>query len=309
MTGADVAGVEPRPVSLLRRIKTEFPLTILVEAAYRIKATMSAEQWPNWCFIPRNVWVNIIDEFRKGYLDREENLPMVMQSHVLCTWRYGQGIYEFDPELLAALTDSNAPGKLPADVLLRLPEWCIYVPTSGLTFYGHELYGFFASLDYTGMDVDDHDVPCLEITADTSDGLLSVPLPIDNCTIPEAFERVVAFYRRYADDGGMMNIDSVDFELLEKNIQPLISLLLYLCSDAPEIENRKTPGTSPFRVQAKKVKGGFKWFPAAGPTVWSVGVEIGETLRKAGYSGGGGSKAGHHKRPHIRLVSCKRHFI
>ena len=292
---------ELRPIQHLRRIKAALPnLSEMVEAAYKIKAVTPAEEWPSWCFIPRNVWVGCIIESREdGYLDKPENLRLVMQSHILCAWRYGQGIYEFDPELLAALVDSDAPGKLPANVLMRLPEWCIYVPVSGLKFYKHELYGFFASLDFAFLDVDSGAVPCLNITEDTSNGLLSTPLPLTNCTISEAFEKVTTFYKKHKGEGVMKDVDNVDFPLLAEDIKPLISILLYLCSNAPEIDNKRKPGTSPFRIQQKRVKGGLKWFPADGPTVWSVGTEIGETLRNAGYSAPG-TDTGHSKRPHLR---------
>jgi hypothetical protein len=89
-------------------------------------------------------------------------------------------------------------------------------------------------------------------------------------------------------------------KIVKKNIEdltPIISLLMYLCSDAPEIDHSRTPGLSPFRAHAKTVKGKIKMFPASTPHIWTVGAKSAEKLRGMGY---GGAREGHRKRPHLR---------
>jgi hypothetical protein len=64
-------------------------------------------------------------------------------------------------------------------------------------------------------------------------------------------------------------------------INLMISLLLYLCSEEPEIDNAREPNTSPGRPRPIKTKKGWRLFPAHKPRVWTVGAGIGEQLRKA----------------------------
>ena len=70
-----------------------------------------------------------------------------------------------------------------------------------------------------------------------------------------------------------------------------MSLVLYLCSDKPEIDNLRQPGKVPARPKPKKVKGGMTLFPPQQLTVWEVGRSLGQALRNAAaqkqeYAGG-----------------------
>ena len=60
-------------------------------------------------------------------------------------------------------------------------------------------------------------------------------------------------------------------------VAQLLSLLLWLCSEAPEIGS----GSSPTNPLPKKTRKGIRFFPADQPKVWNVGVRIGAELRKA----------------------------
>lgn len=60
-----------------------------------------------------------------------------------------------------------------------------------------------------------------------------------------------------------------------KELNPIISMLLYLCSYFPEIDDARVPGMSPHRVEPVKIKKGFRLFLASAPRVWAVGIEIG----------------------------------
>src|SRR5690606_8718894 len=42
----------------------------------------------------------------------------------LAAWRMTQGIYRIDPALYDALITTDLAGDIPANVLMRLPEWC-----------------------------------------------------------------------------------------------------------------------------------------------------------------------------------------
>ncbi|WP_322071936.1 hypothetical protein [Paraburkholderia bannensis] len=44
-----------------------------------------------------------------------------------------QGIYRIDPADYPALIATVLTGEIPAEILMCMPEWCIYVETPGLT--------------------------------------------------------------------------------------------------------------------------------------------------------------------------------
>lgn len=197
----------------------------------------------------------------------------VMQIAAIGAWRYGQGIYRFDPELLPALLDSPVSGSLPSEVLYRLPEWSIYVETPGMCWMDAQLFGFWAHLEW---DRDKERVE-LRFLFDCDNGLIGQPLHLGNWTITEAVDRVFSEAKKqpgYTFTPGLIEKTAEDFN-------PIISMLLYLCSDSPEIDDARVPGTSPHRAEPKKTKKGLRLFPAPAPRVWAVGTEIGGQLRSA----------------------------
>lgn len=61
-------------------------------------------------------------------------------------------------------------------------------------------------------------------------------------------------------------------------LAPLVSLLLFLCSQREEVG---VEGHRPGNPAAKRTKKGWRWFPADKLTTWDVGVRIGAALRRA----------------------------
>ena len=65
-----------------------------------------------------------------------------------------------------------------------------------------------------------------------------------------------------------------------QKVCPLLSLLLYLCAEEPDISGH-IPGTYPQYPRPKKTKKGLKLFPPDKPCIWNVGQEQGKKLREA----------------------------
>ncbi|MFL9999371.1 hypothetical protein PQR34_49145, partial [Paraburkholderia sediminicola] len=79
---------------------------------------------------------------------RVGNVPGVTVN-VLATlagWRVTQGVYRFDPTLYNALIATPIEGKLPTELLSRLPEWTVYIETPGMRWVGEPLHGVFAQV-------------------------------------------------------------------------------------------------------------------------------------------------------------------
>ena len=81
------------------------------------------------------------------------------------------------------------------------------------------------------------------------------------------------------------------------HLQPILSLILYLCSDEPEVDDSRQPGEGVHKPGLIKTRNGFKLFPPDRPRIWTVGAETGVKLREFSRSS---SAEGHTVRPHIR---------
>ena len=277
----------PHPVQALNALCKRYPnLTQQVNAAWS-KKLADPGLWPDWCLLPMDEWARIIDQQESmsgkswSIKDKYHELNRLC---VLGTWRYSQGIYRIDKDLQQALLESNPGKNIPAEVLVHMPEWCIYVETPHMMWHGQvELYGFWAHLIYSREEP----YPKLHMMIQTPRGEYPHEIPIGNWTVEEALEREIDAMRKALPlvndlSTGVSRSKAFDSCRRTKDqVERLLSLLLYCCCDKPDIDDARQPGTSPQRPQAKQVKGGFRLFPASAPRFWTVGNNIGEQLRQA----------------------------
>lgn len=198
------------------------------------------------------------------------------------TWRYSQEIYRFDPALLTALQDTPVTGDLPSQVLLRLPEWAVYIETPGFAFYGHPVEGFYASLDFHLK----HRVPELRLMfAVQPASFQTLSIVLDDSPLEETLANLV----KYVDlDKDIENVfpdlspttKTAAISKIVAELSPFLSLLLFICSEEPEIDDLRVPGTSPQYAAPRKTKRGWRFFPAERERVWTVGQTLGATLRQ-----------------------------
>lgn len=234
--------------------------------------------WPGWCFLPVSAWYAMVSEPFGGQKVPPGHVEDVGRLAAVGTWRYSQGIYRFDPALFAALIKTDLTGDMPGEVLLRLPEWCVYIETPGMEFVpGDRLYGFFAHLEHDAHNGRRE----LRLLLDCSSGLLPVPVHVGPWPLVGGVHRMLSeSVLQAAVSGAPAKIPSTEAEQeAARFLAPLLSLLLYLCSDEPEIG---APGEGrPQRPRPTRVKGGWRLFPAKGPRVWPVGEALGRSLREA----------------------------
>jgi hypothetical protein len=79
---------------------------------------------------------------------------------------------------------------------------------------------------------------------------------------------------------------------------PLVSMLLYLCSDAPEVADYRKGLAWPRPPERKRGKGAGKIISAPGATYWSVGENLAEQIRSAHRDNAGSAKRVHIRRAH-----------
>lgn len=219
--------------------------------------------WPKWCFLP-------------------------------LSGRYTQGIYRIDPDVFAALRESYVSGELPDAVFEKLPEWCVYVETPGCFYAKTPVDGFWAHLEAdanTGRKE-------LRFLFNLGESVVPFPLHLEGGTLREAIDASFSEANWQAEKHNYPT-NFAPWRTLQAEIESFISLLLYLCSDEPEIDNEREPGTAPHRVYPEKTKKGLKLFPPKKPRIWTIGAKTGALLRKA-KEAKAGEESGRSVRAHIR---------
>ena len=231
--------------------------------------------WPGWCYLPLGGWYTIVCA-HKGVsrLDAPDLTDMALLA-ALGAWRYTQGVYSFHPALYYALVDTVPSGEMPVEVLLRLPEWCVYVESPGM--FGKLTDGFFAFLEH---DANNSRKELRLIAAKDSGYEPLIPIHLGPWTVTEGIDRARQESAKYTTDQTQRFLTDKGVELLAKLAFPMFSLLLYLCSDEPEVEG-DTPGTSPQHPRPVKTKMGWRLFPPESPHLWRIGEGIGEKLQRA----------------------------
>ena len=264
--------------------------------------------WPDWCFLPLAGAYAIVS---KG-----TTLKSINQTrHVgilgtLAAWRVTQGIYRFDPTTFEALCETPVTGDIPTEVLFRLPEWCVYIPTPDRRWGGDTLHGFFAHLEH---DTNDRRVELrfvLDLTKPEGEDLAVLPLHLGQGGVSAGVAAMMQEAGRHLPVGA--ELPDSEIEGLADEIYPLVSLLLYLCSQAAEIWNSGDGRRVPARPQLMKTKKGMRLFAPDRPTSWEVGYRLGAALRKAWSTPEAASDTpGNHAspRPHIRRAHWHSYWV
>lgn len=282
----------------LASIAREFPDCWKAFDNFRAMRGGQLPAWPNWCFCP----VSGAYAIASGGGDNRvpiERMGAVASLACLGAWRPAQGIYRFDATVLEALWDTPVTGEIPGEVLHAIPEWCVYVETPGRTWATRPMFGFFAFLESDAGGGREE----LRLVVDDGDRLTGA-LPIHlGAGLEAGLRRAHAEALRQIELRGEAPesigrlLDEQGAEIM-RDIAPLVSAVLYLCSQNGEIAGRGKP----CRPRATRTKRGDRLFPPDQPRVWECGYRIGAAIRAAQEQerrpAGDGTHAS--PRPHIR---------
>jgi hypothetical protein len=101
---------------------------------------------------------------------------------------------------------------------------------------------------------------------------------IGNWSVDEGVMRAVAEAKRQGPEYAFL-FDGEVAEQMAWMAEKMVCLVLYLCSEEPEIAGHE-PQARPHYSQAVKTKRGLKFFPPDKPRVWRIGEAIGEQLTR-----------------------------
>ena len=236
----------------------------------------SVADWPAWCYIPI--------AGAQAAVANDVGLPVKLLGSLypqrivdaarlaaLAAWRMTRGIYRFDPALYdAVLRDTPINSDIPHDVLFRMPEWCVYIETPGLMLGSDQAHGVFAHLEHD-MRTSRAELR-LVFDVDAEGGMLLIPVPIQlgPWTLSESLDRMLDTASATALARGLPDMSRERSTALRDAAEPVLALLLYLCSQASKIDGRKGRPGNP--TPARTRRDGWKLFPASGPSTWKVSV-------------------------------------
>lgn len=290
------------PLELLHAVRDRYP------DAWRLFDSLLAKreslmEWPPYVHCPMAGAVAIIDQHGGS----REDIALLS---ALAAWRPTQGIYRFDPDLGAAIDATDVDRELPADVLRALPEWCVWIELEGHRVGGLEAYGYFAHLEWDAHD--GHEELRLLIALQ---GKLLQPVAIHlGGTLLDGIDRWIdeslaqqALARGFAHDPTTRKAR----EAMAASLAPLVSRVLYLCSETPDLEDPKARGRLPKRAALKHRKKGRApiLLAAQRPAIWHTGYRIGAALREARELAGESSDERQGPTPHVRRAHWHTHWI
>jgi hypothetical protein len=284
-----------RPQQHVAELARRYPGIWKAVDTFRASRGRDLPEWPAWCYLPLAGAHAIASAGRSTPLAPGE-AAWVGRVGALAAWRSTQGIYRYDPELLEGLWTTPLSGELPVELFFRLPEWCVYLELGGRA-------GFQGA--YTHLEWDANDGRCeLRLLLDPGGGvedLLPVPLHlVPGGSLYDATQAALAETARQARRLGLPSLGT-SFPM-DEALSPLVSLLLYLCSEEPDVRDGAGSQRLPRRPNPIRTKKGLRLFPPDEPTVWETGFRLGAALRRAASGewseGAVAERAG--PRPHIR---------
>lgn len=273
------------PLRHLKMVIEMYPaMSSWVRTCLEDKGKVGEADWPNWCFMPKAAWVALIQVKSMPVNQVEPDWAVAEGVSVLSaigTWRYSQGIYRFDAGLLTALADTDISGDLPSELFRRLPEWCVYIETPGLSWFDLDLHGFWVHLEWDF----NHQHEELRFVLNTDQGLVLQPLHLGKWSVEEAIDRTLAFSTANAKSDSVLRnflaLESLIKNSLVEELKPLISILLYLCSDEPDFDPLRMPQAMPSRPVLRKGKRSLYLYTPEKARVFPVGNRVGPLLRNA----------------------------
>jgi len=281
------------PADFVKRVGQRFPGIWPRLDRLRGELVTHVSDFPAHWYLPFHAVARTMDSALMEMGRAGLNPPRIAPATVnlvgtIAGWRVTQGVYRFDATLFDALITTPVSGRLPTDLLSRLPEWTVYIETPGMQWGGESLRGVFAQVGEMGDGAE-----CLYLVLSVRRQLYGFLLRLDQPSLEAALD--LAGHPASCRELGINESD------IREVLPRIVSLLLYLCSESAELGDGIR---RPARPVPQRTKKGLRMFPADRPTTWDVGMRMGAALRLAYREDeeqrASGSGAHASPRPHIR---------
>ena len=231
---------------------------------------------------------------------------------VFGAWRNTLGIYRIDADIFSQMLEAEIPLDTPTAIFGRLPDWCVYVEFPKNAFFIDTdnsrvaVNGFWAYADEQAVFTSYKHV--LSIALDTdgkSDTQFDTMQPLhllinDNLTIEQSVKqlKIAAPKKRDAEAAERLRLSNVNL------MTSMLSVLLWLCADEPDITNIHGEPLSAEQMRLPKYTRHKKtgaFVPPNQPKVYDIGKRLGGEVRQFNERNSSeGSQPSSRKRPHIR---------
>lgn len=190
----------------------------------------------------------------------------------LVAWRPTKGIFKFNNALFESLIDTDIKGEVPSNILLRMPSWAVYIETPPSENMPYPVAGFWAYLSRQGNQNELILVAHLrkgkeadDLEFDCDKQVLSYQLPLGNHPVSDLVQMMFGDTK--------LDLDGDSFQILTAFISSMLSLLLYLCSEEPDIRD-----FNPAKPIIKYFGKNPRLISSKVPVVWDVGIRLGAAL-------------------------------
>jgi hypothetical protein len=245
--------------------------------------------WPEYVYCPLAGAYAVVSGGGNRRVSPEKAAD-ISRVGALAAWRPTKQIYRFDPDLFDALWHSPLAGALPCELLRRMPAWGLYIE-GGEAALQQGLHGFYAHLEFDP----NHAREELRLLMDFDHELLPIPLHLGAWDLETALDEMAREARRQAVAAGAPSPGRIG--QFADTISPLVSLVLYLCSDEADYARPAWP-------QPTRTRRGSTLFAAHQPVTLEVGTRIGAALRAPRHDAGAptGESSGRRAAPigHVR---------
>ena len=265
---------------------------------YRYMRGKLEEDWDQCVFMPTSGWDLVMEKLiPKSPVEAKAFAAKNLQ--VIGAWRPTQDILRFDDDFYAMLTKTPVTGKLPVEIIRRIPAWALYFETRNLVVEGGSYDGFFAGLDQSNDRA--QLILRLHFVAMEKMRILSFILPMGDWSVEEAVARTNE-QQRSAMKRLNMEMTGEYTRVADQGLHAALNLLLYVCSYGLDEDRAYEFGSGIRYPQPVRIKrDNWRLFPPPKPVIHKLGNEIGEEARKYKYNDRTCAPRPHGSpRPHIR---------
>lgn len=227
------------------------------QIASMIRDRKTLGDWPDWCFLPMSAFFAIIAD-DPGNMDLTTMASDVARVSALGTWRYTQGVYQFDPDIVDAVL--ARPLTLDCAALFPLPEFCCLIDSTTKT------KPFFVHLEH---DLNSGRAELRFLFFMDNGDLFPLTLHLGEYTLEEGIKKWKTEGERVANLKGHLDgrLPSELVPYVAEAMEPAAHLVQYLCSDATLLSN---DGEGPIVPAPKTKKGRTRIAVPKAPRVWRV---------------------------------------
>lgn len=231
--------------------------------------TIFGDAWPGWCYFPMAATYAILtqgaDASRaKDMLSNPEELSILTAA---ISWSPFKSVYRFDATVANELCTQALDGQIPVQALLHMPEPCVFIEAA-VNFVDRHYDGFFAWLENdtgegtaTGMEL-------RLLYVDRQQNAASFPVILRG-TIDDSVQALTQSAANRSAFAPTINPAAIA-DAIRADVAAAINLVLYLCSEEPDINGEHTWRSRP-RDATKPLKAAVKW---------DVGLRVGNAIRR-----------------------------